>query len=555
MRDLRVLLGFAGGHRGWMAAGAVLALVALTASVLLLAQAGHLVAAAALGGAAAAGAGIRIAAATRILARYGERLATHEATFRVLAGIRVWFFRSAVPLAPLRLGGFRSGDLLSRAIADIGALDGLYLRLLVPTAVATCGGTGLAVFLGLLSPGLAAAALALLLLAGVAVPLVAARAGRDPGAAQVAAGAAMRVAAVDLVQGLRELLVYGAEAEALRRIAEADAALIAAQRLSSRIGAGATAATGLLANLALLTTLVLGAEASRAGAFDRPLVAAAVFAVLAAFETVTPLALAFQLLGKLRAATARLLELSRLPPTAAEPAAPVAMPAGTDIRLEGVTYGYPGADRPALAAVDLHVPQGGRLGVVGASGSGKSTLLALLLRFADADAGTVSLGGVDLRRLPSDAVRDRVGLLSQRTQIFADTLRANLLLGRPDADDAALRRAAEAAGLEDFLAGLPDGLDTWLGENGVAVSGGEARRIALARVYLRDTPVLLLDEPTEGLDGDTERDVLARLAKVMQGRTVILVTHRPAGLGLMDRVVTLDGGRLTERSGATSAAG
>jgi len=540
--DLFALLALARRRAGWMVLGAACAVAATAAGIALLGLAGGLVAGAALGGVAG---WLRVLALGRTAARYLERVTTHEATFRVLADLRLWFFARAIPLAPARLGGWRGGDLMARLVSDIDALDGLYLRLVTPTVVAVVTALGLAVVLGQLSPALAVIVIALLAVAGLAVPALAERAGRRVGAAQVAAGAGLRVAVVDFVQGMADLAANQALDRQAAVIAEAEGRHEAALRRQAVIGALGTAATQLIAQLALVA-VVLGWAVVAPSAGDMPLVAVAVLVTLAAFEAVAPLPMAWQLLGRTMAAARRVREVAEAEPMVRDPAPDrrAGVPTSSALVLEGVSFSYPGADRPALDRVDLAVRDGGRLGIAGPSGAGKSTLLSLLLRFHDPDAGRLTLGGVDLRDLAVADLHARVGLLSQATSILAGTLRENLDIAAPDADEETLRDALERAGLGPFAAALPDGLDTWLGEAGVAVSGGEARRIALARVLLKDAPVLLLDEPTEGLDAETERAVLAALEPAMLGRTVITISHRPAPLAAMDRVVRLEEGRI-----------
>ncbi|GHD62598.1 thiol reductant ABC exporter subunit CydC [Thalassobaculum fulvum] len=545
MRDLLVLLALARGRAGWMALGAGFALTATATGIALLGLAGGLVAGAGAGIAVGAIAWLRALALGRTAARYLERLTTHEATFRVLADLRLWFFERAIPLAPARLGGWRGGDLMARLVSDIDALDGLYLRLVTPTAVALLTVVGLAAVLGSLSPAIAVPVVALLALAGLGVPALTERAGRGVGGVQVAAAARLRVAAVDLVQGMADLAANQALDRQAAVIAEAEAGHEAALHRQAAISAAGTAATQLVSQLALVA-VVLGWAALASGAGGTPLVAVAVLVTLAAFEAVAPLPLAWQLLGRTKAAARRIREVAEAAPAVCDPVRKGPPPASNALALEAVSFRYPGAERPALDGVDLAVPDGGRLGIAGPSGAGKSTLLALLLRFHDPDAGRVTLGGVDLRDLAVADLHARIGVLSQATSILAGSLRENLAIAAPEADEATLRAALDRAGLGTFLAALPDGLDTWLGEAGVAVSGGEARRIALARVLLKDAPILLLDEPTEGLDAETERAVLAALAPAMQGRTVVTISHRPAPLAAMDRVARLEAGRIVE---------
>ena len=553
MGDLGTFLSLIGRRRGWMLAGCAMALTSALSGIGLLAIAGWYVGSAAL----AAGTGLVIFgisvrvllrgfAVARVLGRYAERLVTHEATFRLLADIRLWFLECAIPLAPLKLGGFRGGDLLSRIVADVDALDGLYLRLLVPSVVAVVVAGAMLVLLGAFSPVIAVTVLALLATAGLVVPAWMRRIGDASGAESVTAAADARTALVDMTQGMAELTAHGALDRQLAIIAEAEERLIEAQRHQAALAGLSAALSGLAANLAMLAVLWLGSQAIAAGGMAPAVLAMLVLAVIASFEAVSPLAAAYQLVGRIRTAAGRVLEIAHAPPSVTEPEAPTQMPTGNDIALVGLTARHEAAIAPALDRIDLSITEGARLALVGPSGSGKSSLLTVLLRFLDYESGTLSIGGVDAKTLSGDALRGRMAMLSQASQIFAASLRDNLLIGRPDATDSDLTAALENAGLGDFFTDLPQGLDTWLGEGGVAVSGGQARRVALARVYLKDAPILLLDEPTEGLDAESERDVLARLAKIMIGRTTIMVTHHPAGLDLMDRVIRLEAGRLVE---------
>ncbi|MEQ8815735.1 MAG: thiol reductant ABC exporter subunit CydC [Thalassobaculum sp.] len=548
MTDLLALLGLARRRAGWMLLGAAMAVAATAAGIALLGLAGGLVAGGV--GVGAAVVWLRALALGRTAARYLERLTTHEATFRVLADLRLWFFARAVPLAPARLGGWRGGDLMARLVSDIDALDGLYLRLLTPSAVALLTALGLAAVIGWLSPALAMLAIGLLAVAGLVVPALVERAGRRVGGEQVAAGSRLRVAIVDLVQGMADLAANQALGRQAVEIAAAEAAHEAALRRQAAISALGAAAGQFVAQLALVA-VVLGWAVLAPSAGNAPLVAVAVLVTLAAFEAVAPLPPAWQMLGRTVAAARRVREVADAEPAVIDPAPGrrAALPESSALALEGVSFSYPQADRPALDGIDLAVPEGGRLGIAGPSGAGKSTLLALLLRFHDPDSGRVSLGGVDLRDLAVADLHARIGVLSQSTSILAGTLRENLEIAAAAADDAALLAVLGRAGLGGFAAALPDGLDTWLGEAGVAVSGGEARRIALARVLLKDAPILLLDEPTEGLDAETEREVLAALEPAMAGRTVIAISHRPAPLAAMDRVIRLEGGRIVELPG------
>jgi ATP-binding cassette subfamily C protein CydC len=479
---------------------------------------------------------IRACAIARTAGRYGERLVTHEATLRMLAGLRVWFYEHLEPLAPAGLQAYRGGDLLSRMRADIDALDNFYLRLLAPAVVALLAGVGFTAFLLLYDARLALILALALFAAGVALPWLMHRLGDAPGRELVDLRADLRAAAVDGVQGLAELQVYGADA------AQADEI----QRLSRRIGACqrrlagysglSQGALGLTANLAMWLALWNAIGLVHEGRIAPPELAMLALFFLAAFEAVMPLPAAFQALGETRAAARRVLEIADAEPPVPEPSAPRPMPPGNDIRFEAVTFRYPGAEVPAVRDFSLHWRTGARIALTGDSGAGKTTLVQLLLRFRAPDAGRITFGGSDIAELPGTALRRRIGVVSQHTQLFTGTMRENLLLAAPDADESALLQACRDAGLEDFVAAQPDGLDTQVGEAGVALSGGQQRRLGIARVLLLDAPVLVLDEPTEGLDGPTAQALMATLERVVEGRSVLLISHRAERFGRMDAV-------------------
>ncbi len=412
-------------------------------------------------------------------------------------------------------------------------------------------------------------ALAFLLLAGVVLPLRLYTQGRVPGQRIVDLRAALREQVIDDLQGMAELRVYGAQTRHLARTDALSAELIAAQREMSRLNGLGQAGLIICATLALWGTLLLALPQVGHG-LSGPDLALLAFLVLASFEAVLPLPQALQMLGETLAAARRIFALADAVPAVTEPLVPQPVPAAYDLKLRGVglCYGVAAAQRDAgahahwsLQDVALDLPPGRRIAIVGASGAGKSTLVNLLLRFRDYQTGSVRLGGIELRDLAGDAVRRRIAVVGQDSYVFNATLRDNLLLACPDADEATLVAVCRTAQLQDWIATLPHGYDTELGEAGLRLSGGQARRLAIARALLLDAPILVLDEATEGLDALTERALLETLMQAAAqpygesgaGRSILMITHRLTALGSdaardwLDEVLVLDQGRVVER--------
>jgi ATP-binding cassette, subfamily C, bacterial CydC len=537
-------------YRTWMLVGTLAAILTLLANVTLMAAAGWFLTAMATAGAAGVAmnyftpaAMIRGSAMIRTAGRYGERLVNHEATFRLIASLRVWFYQHLEPLAPARLQQYHSGDLLSRIRADIDALDNLYVRVLVPVAVANVSILLFTVFLLLYHPLLALSSLTFLVLAGVGLPIWSQARGLAPGRRIAEDEGALRAAVIDGVQGMAELTLYGAAERQAQRIDTLSRRLIADQtRLSSDHGL-TQAAVGLCASLSLWVLLWIAIPLVNDGRLMPPQLAMLALFTLASFEAVAPLPQAFQMLGRTLAAAHRLFAIVDTEPAVAEPGTPSPRPKRFDIEFTNLSFTYPDAPRPALSDIRLQVPEGTRAAVIGATGSGKSTLFNLLLRFWAPDSGSIRIGGHDILDFHGDDLRRYIAVVSQHTHLFDATIRENLLLANPEASQGAIEAACRVAQIHDFIAELPEGYDTWVGETGVRLSGGQGRRIAVARALLKDAPILLLDEPTEGLDAATERDLMRALDKLMAGRTVLLITHRPAGLDWVDQVLVLDQGR------------
>ncbi|MDO8213581.1 thiol reductant ABC exporter subunit CydC [Conexibacter sp. CPCC 206217] len=567
--------------RGRLAASIALGAGAVLSGIALLATSGYLISRAAehppVLTLMVAIVAVRFFGISRALLRYYERVVSHDLAFRVLADLRRKTFARLAPLVPGDIGGLGAGDLLSRFVADVDTLQHLYLRALAPPAVAlvvVLAASGAAVAL---VPLAGVALFVALLLAATVAPFVTARAAAGAGRRQAAARAELTAELLEAIEGGAELAVAGRADERRARLRAADARLARLARGDAAASAIAVALGGLLAALGVVGVLAIGIPAVHDGRLDGVLLAALVLLALASFEGVAPLGEAARRLHACAEAAARIDAITTPAPSVADPADPIPLPPTGDLVVERVTlrYGREAAARgereraePAhapcgacalaggcgegaaqastaiLRNASLRLVPGERVVLTGASGAGKTTLVRLLARLHDPDAGSVTLGGVDLRAAAQADVRAQVLAIAQDARIFTTTLRENVLLARRDASDAEIVEALTDAGLGDWLATLPDGLATVLGEDGALVSGGERQRVLLARALLSDARFLVLDEPTSHLDPATARAVMRDIDRAAGDRGVLIVTHDPAVVARADRTLELRGGRV-----------
>ncbi|MFG1994234.1 thiol reductant ABC exporter subunit CydC [Actinoplanes sp. NPDC048988] len=473
--------------------------------------------------------------------RYAERLAGHDAALRVLGRLRVRLFDRLAALAPAGTARFRGADLAHRLAADVDAVLDMLVRVVLPYTVAAVVGLGSVLLVGALSP-VAGAALALGLLAvAVGVPLLQSAAARRADGRLAPLRGDLATATVDLLHGLPDLIAYGATPAQLARLTEADTRLRRAEQRSSAAAGASAAVTALATGLSLIVGLAAGAVAVRSGSLHGELLAVVVLTPLAVYESVAGLPVAAQRFAAARAALTRLAEILSAPDPITVPDAPVHLPSAATppaISVQGVSASWV-RGRTAVRDVSFDLPAGARVALVGPSGSGKSTIAALLVRFLDPTAGRITLDGLDLRNLDPDEVRRVVGYLPEDAYLFDTTISANLRVGRPAATEADLRAALARARLLDWVDTLPDGVETFVGEHGLALSGGQRRRLALARALLADFRVLILDEPTEHLDDETAAALTHDLLTAAGDRSVLLITHRTDIATQVDRVIDL----------------
>ncbi len=579
MRDLFRLLKLVRPHWRLAVLGLVLSLATLLANVGLLALSSWFIASMAIAGLAGvlmdyttAGAGVRALALGRAAGRYAERLVNHDVTFRILSALRVWFYARIEPLAPARLSSYRSGDLLSRIRADIDTLDDFYVRGVVPSIVAVLAVSCIVPFLARFDARLAVIDAAALAFSGVLLPLLLHRLSARPGRERVAWAAELRASIVEEVQGMAELVALGAAGAHAARIEAAGREMDRRQRtLASLQGLGEAGIVGASA-LAVWAAAFVLVPVVAGGGLPRADMAMLTVLVLASFETIMPLPGVMQRAGEMTAAARRLFQIIDAEPAVKEPAArgtakkgpsaPVFAPPGmktagpVSLSIRDLRFRYSPEQPPAIDGLSFDVPAGARLGIIGPTGAGKSSIVNVLLRFWDFESGSIrvfnaadamgaaSSDGYDLRSMAPEDVRRLFSVVPQAPYLFHASIRENLLIALPPGldsagQDAALLPALQAAQLTELIAALPDGLETVVGETGREISTGELQRIAVARALLRAAPVYVLDEPTEGLDDRTAGLLLDTLARKLQGRTLILITHRERELAIVDSVVRL----------------
>ncbi|WP_312188771.1 heme ABC transporter ATP-binding protein/permease CydC [Leclercia sp.] len=553
MRALLPYLALYMRHKWMLILGVVLAIITLLASIGLLTLSGWFLSASAVAGFAGLysfnymlpAAGVRGTAITRTAGRYFERLVSHDATFRVLQHLRVTTFSKLLPLSPAGLARYRQGELLNRVVADVDTLDHLYLRVISPLVGALVVIVVVTLGLSLLDVNIALVLGGIMILTLFLLPPLFYRAGKPTGENLTRLRGEYRQQLTGWLQGQAELTIFGASRRYRAQMENTELNWHEAQRKQSELTALSQALMLLIGGIAVMAMLWLASGGVGGNTQPGPLIALFVFCTLAAFEALAPVTGAFQHLGQVVASALRITQITGQQPEVTFSTTLSDVPEHLALRLADVSFAYEGQAQPALDHINLTIPAGAHVAVLGRTGCGKSTLLQLLTRAWDPAQGQILFNDTPVSEMSEPALRKTVSMVPQRVHLFSATLRDNLLLAAPGTGDDLLGAMLEKVGLHKLLE--DEGLNSWLGEGGRQLSGGELRRLAIARALLHDAPLMLLDEPTEGLDATTERQILDLLEKEMQGKTVLMVTHRLRGLVDFDQIIVMDNGQIIEQ--------
>ena len=550
MKSFFRLLKLAAPYKWWMVLASFLGFLTIGSSIGLMMTSAYIISKAALHPSIAvlqvAIVGVRFFGISRGIFRYLERYVSHEVTFRLLAKFRVWFYRSIEPLSPARLLRYRSGDLLTRVVSDIENLEHMYVRVIAPPFVAAFVLLLMWALLGTFSAIFAWVLTLAFFAAGLGIPAVTWLLSRPIGRQWVSLQSRVNTATIDGVQGMADLVAFGQAGEHFDNLKRLYQTYTRLQHKMATITGLYDSLMNLFLNATVIAMLLVAIPKVTFSFLDGVYLAVLVMGVMAAFEAIFPLPTAVQFLDQSLQSAVRLFEIADAQPAVRDSEEPASLPQNYSLTVQNLSFTYPDSTDPVLKNISFEVPENHVIAIVGPSGAGKSTLVHLLLRFYDYSEGHIRVASQELRTLKQEEWRRQLSVVSQSTHLFNGTVAENLRLAKPDARTAELVDAAKQAEIHSFIQNLPQGYHTWIGEQGLQLSGGERQRLALARAILKNSPILILDEPTANLDAITEEKILHTLWKIARTRTTLLITHRLAGLENAHRIYVLRDGKIRE---------
>ncbi len=547
------LLKIALSYKGWMALAALLGFLTVGSGIGLMMTSAYIIAKAALHPSIAelqvGIVGVRFFGIARGIFRYLERYVSHEVAFRLLAKFRVWFYKAIEPLAPAGLQKYKSGDLLTRLVADVESLEHIYVRVIAPPVTALAVSVLMWFLFGIFDVVFSALLLFFFVLAGLGVPLLTRYLSKKTGQELIAIRSQLNEMAIDGAQGMAELLAFGRTPDHWERFNRLNSKYVGLQRCMALVNGMHESLIGLIMNLAVLSILFTAIPMVNASRLDGVFLSVLAIGAMAAFEALLPLPGAAQYLDNSLKAAGRLFQITEAKSAVSDLNAAGEEPGNFAVSVRNLNFSYQPRGPRVLKGLSLEIPDKSAVAVIGSSGAGKSTILNLLVRFWDYEDGEIRIGGQDLRRIPRDRARAYFAVVSQHTHLFNATIYNNIALANPEAGKPEVERCAKQARIHEFIQSLPDGYDTWIGEQGVQLSGGQRQRLAIARAILKNAPILILDEATAHLDVVAEQKILQTIWQIAREKTVIMFTHRLTGLENADKILVLSKGRIVEEGG------
>jgi len=485
--------------------------------------------------------GVRFFGISRGLLRYAERLFSHEVTFTLLAKFRVWFFKSIEPLFPSKTGRFTSGDLLARVVSDVENLEHIFIRVISPPFIAIAVGLLVSMIFALFNVTLLIPFLIPYLLAGIGVPFLTYKLSAKYGEDIILLRSRLTEISLDGIEGKNELISFGKAGEHDAEFNEVNQKLIKLKRKMKLISGMNESLIGLMMNVAVIAVIIASVPLVNSGLISGTSLSILALGTMAAFEAVLPIPLALQYLNSSIKAGDRLFQITEQ--VADEKESRNHKFNGKNIELKNVSFSYK-ENEEVLKEISIKVEAKEKIAIIGGSGAGKSSIINLLLNFWKTNSGSITIDGIDYKEISEDKIREKFSAIPQRVFLFSDTIKGNLLIAKPDATDENLWSALEKAELKEFVESLPDKLDTWIGNQGKQLSGGERKRIAIARAILKDSNIFICDEITADLDSVNEMNIINTIHSVTKEKSLIYITHRLVDMEKFNAIYLVEKGRI-----------